>query len=304
MDLILVARKQAETKTYTLRLPDVLFLMITSLLVVAALSASVTRMVLDERARMHAAFETAASAPSAEHETDVAPAAEGTDLRQVAARVAQMQSQLVRLDKLSDRLTRMVGFSTDELLASDENAGGRFDAVPPPVMTLAGLMRQVDVLFRQFDDRRDMLGALESLFALDDVRRKLLPTSLPLETGAYSSDFGWRTDPFTNERNYHEGIDFTAEHGAPILAAAGGVVVYSAFHPQYGNMLEIDHGNGLVTRYAHAAKRLARVGDVVTRGAQIGEVGSSGRSTGNHLHFEVRRNGAPLNPAQFLRLRG
>lgn len=304
MDLILVARKQAETKTYTLRLPDVLFLVITSLLVVAALSASVTRMVLDERAQMHVAFDTAASATGVEHEADVAPAAEGTDLRQVAARVAQMQSQLVRLDKLSDRLTRMVGFSTDELLASDENASGRFDAVPPPVMTLAGLMRQVDVLFRQFDDRRDMLGALESLFVLDDVRRKLLPTSLPLETGGYSSDFGWRTDPFTHERNYHEGIDFTAEHGAPILAAAGGVVVYSAFHPQYGNMLEIDHGNGLVTRYAHAAKRLARVGDVVTRGAQIGEVGSSGRSTGNHLHFEVRRSGAPLNPAQFLRLRG
>ncbi|HWI15556.1 MAG TPA: M23 family metallopeptidase, partial [Burkholderiales bacterium] len=150
----------------------------------------------------------------------------------------------------------------------------------------------------------DALGALESLFALDDVRRKLLPTSLPLEVGAHSSDYGWRTDPFSGQRTYHEGIDFMAEHGAPILAAAGGVVVYSDFHPQYGNMLEIDHGNGLVTRYAHAAKRLARVGDVVTRGAQIGEVGSSGRSTGNHLHFEVRRNGAPLNPAQFLRLRG
>jgi len=300
MDLILVARKQAETKTYSVRLPDLLFLAVTSLLAVAALSAGVTRMVLRERPVAPVAYETA-SPMLAEHEP-VAP--QGADLRQIATRVGQMQSHLVRLDLLSERLTRMVGFRADELIGADEVSASRFDAVPPPVMTLAGLMRQVDALFRQLDDRRDALGALESLFALDDVRRKLLPTSLPLEAGAYSSDYGWRTDPFTGERTYHEGIDFMAEHGAPILAAAGGVVVYSDFHPQYGNMLEIDHGNGLVTRYAHAAKRLARVGDVVTRGARIGEVGSSGRSTGNHLHFEVRRNGAPLNPAQFLRLRG
>lgn len=303
MDLILVARKPAGTKTYTLRLPDVVFLAVTTVLAVAAVSASFTRMLLDHRSHAALAYD-AVAAPRPPAQAAVPQAAQGTDLRQIATRLGEMQSHLVRLDELSDRLTRMVGFRTDELLAADDPAPSRFDAVPPPVMTLATLTRQVDVLFRQFDDRRDALGALESLFSLDDVRRKLLPTSSPLEVGRHSSDFGWRADPFTGGRTYHEGIDFMAEHGAPILAAAGGVVVYSDFHPQYGNMLEIDHGNGLVTRYAHAAKRLARVGDVVTRGAQIGEVGSSGRSTGNHLHFEVRRNGAPLNPAQFLRLHG
>ncbi len=303
MDLILVSRKQAETRTYTLRLPDVLFLVVASLMAVAALSAGVTRMLLSER-QQEAIVDANPSPLPADHEAAAAPAAQRADLGQIATRVSQMQSQLLRLDMLSDRLTRMAGFRTDDLMGGDDAAYTRFDALPPPVMTLAGLMRQMDVLFRQLDDRRDALGALESLFALDDVRRKLLPTTLPLADGAHSSDFGWRTDPFTGERAYHEGIDFTADHGAPILAAAGGVVVYSDFHPQYGNMLEIDHGDGLVTRYAHAAKRLIRVGDVVTRGTQIGEVGSSGRSTGNHLHFEVRRNGAPLNPAQFLRLRG
>lgn len=302
MDLILVSRKQAETRTYTLRLPDVLFLVVASLLAVAALSSGVTRMLLGHQADAHAPYDAASHITPEQAPAASAPAI-GPDLGQIAARVSRMQSQLMRLDVLSDRLTRMAGFRADELM-TDEEAAPRFEAVPPPVMTLAGLMRQVDVLFREIDDRRGALGALESLFALDDVRRKLLPTTLPLADGGHSSDFGWRKDPFTGERAYHEGIDFMAQHGAPILAAAGGVVVYSGFHPQYGNMLAIDHGNGLVTRYAHAAKRLARVGDVVTRGARIGEVGSSGRSTGNHLHFEVRRNGAPLDPAQFLRLRG
>lgn len=301
MDLILVSRKHAETRTYTLRLPDVLFLLLAAMLVVAVMTASVTRMVLGEGSPSAGAVpELALDAHGVPPQQPV----HGADIGHIAARVSQMQSQLVRLDMLSERLTRMVGFRADELM---EDAGAPvpgFDAVPPPVMTLAGLMRQMDVLFRQLDGRRDALGALESLFSLDDVRRKLLPTTLPLAQAAHSSDFGWRKDPFTGERSYHEGIDFMAEQGAPILAAAGGVVVYSDFHPQYGNMLEIDHGHGLVTRYAHAARRLARVGDVVTRGAQIGEVGSSGRSTGNHLHFEVRRNGAPLDPARFLRLRG
>lgn len=302
MELILVSRKQAEAKSYTLRLPDVLLLAVASLLGVAALSAGVTRMLVGERPGAAVAYE--AAAVLAEHEAPALQPPQGGDLRQIATRLGQMQTQLMRLDMLSDRLTRMVGFRADELLAAGDGTYPYFDGVPPPVMTLAGLMRQVDVLFRHLDDRRDALGALESLFSLDDVRRKLLPTTLPLAAGSHSSDFGWRSDPLTGERAYHEGIDFMAVHGAPILAAAGGVVVYSDFHPQYGNMLEVDHGSGLVTRYAHAAKRLARVGDVVTRGAQIGEVGSSGRSTGNHLHFEVRRNGAPLDPAQFLRLRG
>ncbi len=303
MDVILVSRKQEITKTITLRLPHLVMFSIAGLAVIAAAAAAVNYTLLRHVAATRA--EAQAEPLSA---ADASPAGtltvDGPDVRQMATRLAQMQSELVRLDRVSDRLTRLVGFRMDELLGGADSKYARFDGVPPPVMTLAGVTRQLEALFRQVDERRDALGALESLFVLDDVRRKLLPTSLPITAGSHSSDFGWRTDPFTGERAYHEGIDFSAEHGAPILAAAGGVVVYSDFHPQYGNMIEIDHGNGLVTRYAHAAKRQARVGDVVARGAQIGEVGSSGRSTGNHLHFEVRRAGAPLNPAQFLRLRG
>ena len=302
MDVILVSRNRAKTRTITLRLHHLLLLGIAGVLGVACMSAAMNYALLRYAAHQRAAGEPlVVDSPARSHTTHDLSA---TDLRGVAQRLAEMQTQLLRLDVLGDRLSRIAGFRSDELMASAEEQSSRFDAVPPAVMTLAGLTRQLDAVFRELDGQRDALGALESLFALDDVRRKLLPTSLPLQTGSHSSDFGWRRDPFTGERTLHEGIDFMAEHGAPILAAAGGVVVYSDFHPQYGNMIEIDHGNGLVTRYAHAARRAARVGDVVARGAQIGEVGSSGRATGDHLHFEVRRNGAPLNPAQFLRLRG
>ena len=303
MDVILVSRKRAKTRTITLQLHHLLLLGILGFLGVASVSAAVNYALLRYAPHYRAAQgELLAAGTLTRSETPRESAA--TDVRGMAQRLAEMQAQLLRLDVLGNRLSRMAGFRSDELMASAEDESARFDALPPAVMTLAGLTRQFDAVFRQLDGQRDALGALESLFVLDDVRRKLLPTSLPVEIGSHSSDYGWRRDPFTGERTLHEGIDFMAEHGAPILAAAGGVVVYSDFHPQYGNMIEIDHGNGLMTRYAHAAKRMARVGDVVTRGAQIGEVGSSGRSTGNHLHFEVRRNGAPLNPAQFLRLRG
>jgi murein DD-endopeptidase MepM/ murein hydrolase activator NlpD len=127
---------------------------------------------------------------------------------------------------------------------------------------------------------------------------------LPVQGGWYSSNYGWRIDPFSGQRAFHEGIDVIAGEGTPVQSAAGGVVVYSDFHPQYGNMIEIDHGNDLITRYAHLSQRLAKVGDLVLRGGKIAEVGKTGRATGTHLHFEVRQRGGPVNPAQFLRLPG
>jgi len=182
--------------------------------------------------------------------------------------------------------------------------GGALSSVPSEDLSLGGFTRQIDQLTKQLDDRGDSLGILESLFTLDSAKKKLVPTMAPVEGGWYSSNYGWRIDPFTGQRAFHEGIDFIAEQGTPVKAAAGGVVVYSDFHPQYGNMIEIDHGNELITRYAHNSTRLVKVGEVVLRGVKIGEVGKTGRATGTHLHFEVRQRGAPQNPTQFLRLPG
>jgi murein DD-endopeptidase MepM/ murein hydrolase activator NlpD len=145
-----------------------------------------------------------------------------------------------------------------------------------------------------------MLGVLEAQLFEQAVKKKMIPTMMPVRAPYNASSFGRRIDPFNGQWAMHEGIDFIAEYGSPIVAAAGGVVIFAGFHPQYGYMVDIDHGNDLVTRYAHLSKLFVREGDVVQRGHRIALSGSTGRSTGPHLHFEVRYRGAAQNPAKFL----
>ena len=132
------------------------------------------------------------------------------------------------------------------------------------------------------------------------VKKKAMPTMMPVTAPFNASGFGYRIDPFTGQQAMHEGIDFITDSGTPVVAAAGGVVQFAGFHPQYGNMIDIDHGNDLVTRYAHLSKVLVKEGDLLPRGRRIGDSGSTGRSTGPHLHFEVRFRGAAQNPSRFL----
>ena len=225
------------------------------------------------------------------------------NLNAMAKRLGEMQAQLLRLDTLGERLAKLAGFKPQEFQFTEPpGRGGAPSSVPSRDFGLNDLSKQVDFLTRQVEDRGDKLGVLESLLTLESAKKKLIPTMLPVIGGSYSSNFGWRIDPFNGQHSYHEGIDFAGGEGTPILAAAGGVVVYAERHPQYGNMVEIDHGNDLITRYAHASRMHVKVGDMVLRGAKIAEVGSTGRSTGSHLHFEVRQRGIAVNPAQFLQL--
>jgi len=145
-----------------------------------------------------------------------------------------------------------------------------------------------------------MLGVLEAQLFEQAVKKKMIPTIMPVKAPYNASSFGRRIDPFNGQWAMHEGIDFIADYGSQIVAAAGGVVIFAGFHPQYGYMIDIDHGNDLVTRYAHTSKIVVREGDLVQRGRKIGEVGTTGRSTGPHLHFEVRFRGAAQNPLKFL----
>jgi murein DD-endopeptidase MepM/ murein hydrolase activator NlpD len=154
------------------------------------------------------------------------------------------------------------------------------------------------------DERNDQMSVLEALLVQDSVNKKFLPSYAPVDSLQYTSNFGNRIDPFTGLHSFHEGIDFHGDKGTAVLAAASGKVVTAEAHPAYGNMVEIDHGNGLVSRYAHASRLLVKEGDLVVRGQKIAEIGSTGRSTGPHLHFEVRLNGTPQNPARFLRASG
>ena len=226
-------------------------------------------------------------------------------LNAMAVRMGQMQAQLLRLDSVGARLAELSGIKPQEFrFNQNPGQGGTVSTLPSEDMSFAEFNSKIQELSLALDDRSDKLGALDSLLMQDRLKKKMLPSVMPVNTKWYSSGFGVRIDPFTGRRIFHEGVDFSAATGTPIVAAAGGVVVYSDFHPEYGNMVDVDHGNDFVSRYAHASKRLVRLGQVVVRGQKIAEVGSTGRSTGPHLHFEVRHKGSPQNPSRFLKMPG
>ena len=224
-----------------------------------------------------------------------------SSLDAMATRIGQMQAQLQRLDALGTRLAKLTGMKPEEFQFSKPAAqGGPLVIMPTQEMSANVLEQQMNRLANVVNDRNDKLLALETMLLQNQLSRKLLPSIPPVNEGWYSSNFGWRMDPFTGVNAMHEGVDYVVELGTPIHASAGGVVAYASLHPQYGNMVEIDHGNDIITRYAHASKLLVKVGQVVRRGDKIAEVGSTGRSTGNHLHFEVRYQGIAQNPVRFL----
>ena len=222
----------------------------------------------------------------------------------MAVRLGELQAQMLRLDNLGDRLAKSAGLKPQELQslqAAPGRGGAESTSVPARNLTLLELTEMLDRLARQVDARTDQLNVLEALLLQSSASRRFMPSLPPILDGWFSSNFGYRIDPFTGQRSFHDGIDFPAETGTPILAAASGKVVYAEVHPEYGRMVEIDHGNGLVSRYAHASQLAVKEGDLVVAGQRVATVGSTGRSTGPHLHFEVRLNGVPQNPARFLK---
>ena len=237
-------------------------------------------------------------------------------LSAMAMKLGDLQAQMLRLDSLGERLASLAGLKPQELpagLKSQElpaleprSIPGR--GGPAPTLrrdfTMDEFTAMLTQLTRQVDERSDQLGVLEALVVTDSANKKFLPTLPPIQDGWFSSNFGWRIDPFNGQKTFHEGIDFPAEAGTTVDAAASGKVIFADVHPAYGKMIEIDHGNGLVSRYAHCSVLLVKEGDLVIRGQRVAEVGSTGRSTGPHLHFEVRLNGVPQNPARFLQPTG
>ena len=227
---------------------------------------------------------------------------EGMDT--MAKRLGQMQAELQRLDALGVRLAKLSGMKPQEFDFTKPPAqGGPLIPILPPTqqnVSLDSMGQQLSNLSLLLSDRNDKLVALEPLVKQDLLSKKKFIAAPPIDGGWFSSNFGWRIDPFNGHNAMHEGVDYVMPEGSPIHAVSGGIVVYSAYHVQYGNMVEVDHGNDVVTRYAHASRRLVQVGQIVRRGQEIAKVGSTGRSTGNHLHFEVRFRGAAQNPTRFL----
>ena len=305
MNIILVSGKLTRARTLTLTVPHLVLGTGATLLALLVLAFGLQYFMLRYAASLNSPLLNTLVLSAQQEQNEKTQSYLRDNLNAMAAKLGQMQAQLLRLDTLGERLAKTAGFKPQEFMFDQvPGQGGAVSTLPTYDLSLGDLSRQVDLLTRQVDDRTEKLGILDSLMIIDSAKKKLLPSVLPIEGGWYSSNFGWRIDPFNGVRAFHEGMDFMAEVGTLARAAAGGVVIYSDFHPQYGNMIEIDHGNGLVTRYAHLSKRLAKIGDVVMSSGKIGTVGNTGRSTGPHLHFEVRQNGAALNPVRFFRLPG
>jgi murein DD-endopeptidase MepM/ murein hydrolase activator NlpD len=222
------------------------------------------------------------------------------NLNAMAVKLGEMQAQLTRLDALGERLSSISGVRDIRFTEAPGLGGASPTLLPPQNLSLAEFSEKLALLSRQVESRNDMLGVLDAQLFEQAVKKRLLPTMMPVAASYNASSFGRRIDPFTGQWAMHEGIDFLADSGSPIHAAAAGVVIFSGFHPQYGYVIDIDHGNDLVTRYAHCSKLYVREGDVLQRGRKIAESGSTGRSTGPHLHFEVRYRGTAQNPAKFL----
>ena len=221
------------------------------------------------------------------------------NLNALAAKVGELQARILRLDAFGQRLAKAAGIKPEEF-KFDEKPGQGGPAAAGRDLSMPEFQHMLDDISRTLDDRGDKLGVLDSLLLDDRLARKTIPTTLPVAMGYYSSNFGYRVDPITGKSTFHTGVDLIANVGTPVMAAAGGVVASSSYSGEYGNMVDVDHDNGLTSRYAHLSRSLVKAGDVVMKGQVIAMVGVTGRTTGPHLHFEVREKGIPLNPNKFL----
>ena len=220
----------------------------------------------------------------------------------LAGRVGQMNAQVIRLNALGRRLTEMAKLDKGEFnFDSPPAVGGPEGLMVGATVGSADITGMLDTLSQQLKDRERQLTVLESLISTRNLSNQIVPGGRPVIQGWISSYFGGRTDPFTGRNAFHRGLDFAGRAGSQVVAVASGVVTYSKDRFGYGRTVEINHGNGYVTRYAHNQKALVKVGDTVQKGQAIALMGSTGRSIGPHLHFEVLRNGRAVDPLRFVK---
>lgn len=215
----------------------------------------------------------------------------------MARKLGEMQAKVLQLESLGERVSGLAGVSPADIKIKPGQGGA---LVSGRELSMEELQTTLTDLDRLTNQRTDVMTVIESRLFEQKIKKMMVPTQAPIPSANLGSIFGWRIDPITGQSALHTGLDFAAETGTSIFSAAGGVVVTQEYHFQYGNMIEIDHGNGLISRYAHSSKVFVKKGDLIKRGQKIAEVGTTGRSTGPHLHFEVLVQGIPQDPQKFL----
>lgn len=223
------------------------------------------------------------------------------NINALASRLGQLQSHVIRLDALGDRLGKVAGIDPSEFdFSTSPGVGGPERGSSVDSTSLPDFMAALQKLTRDLDDREQQLAVLEDMLINRNVDQVVKPSGRPVSKGWLSSYYGVRTDPFTGRPDFHEGIDFAGPEGGDVVAVASGVVTWAGGRFGYGNLVEINHGKGYATRYGHNREVLVKVGDMVKKGDIVAHIGSTGRSTGPHVHYEVLRNGHPVNPIRFV----
>lgn len=306
MHLILVSDRFATAKSITLTGRHFVFGLIAGVIAMLALSSLVSYLTVRFAAelRLPVLHELVRSINAEDARRSAAVARE--NINAMAVKLGEMQAQLIHLGTLGERLAGAAGVKIQDLRPTpskgEDSAARGGPLVQAAALTGDELQKAVESLSIALEAQADSMSLIESQMLDERIRKNLMPTSLPVEGAWNASTYGWRIDPFTGQRAMHEGVDFPAPVGEPIRAAAAGIVTAAERHPEYGNVVEVDHGQGLTTRYAHASKISVKAGEFVKRGQLLAAVGNTGRSTGPHLHFEVRMHGIAQNPDRFLRV--
>jgi murein DD-endopeptidase MepM/ murein hydrolase activator NlpD len=223
------------------------------------------------------------------------------DVDALALRLGELQAKVIRLDALGERLTEVAKLDKGEFDFSTQPAvGGPKEDSAVESMPVPEFIQTLEALNRQVDDRAQQLGLLESMLMSRSLQDEVLPAGRPIKRGWISSYFGMRTDPFTGRREHHKGVDLAGKAGSEVIAVGAGVVTWAGSRYGYGNLVEVNHGNGYSTRYGHNESVLVAVGDTVRKGQALSLMGSTGRSTGPHVHFEVRYKGKTVDPKKYI----
>jgi len=223
------------------------------------------------------------------------------NLTALSKQLGQMQAHVIRLDALGERLTKMADLENGEFNFEREPAlGGPSGKSEVKPVQIDDFIDSMKILSQQIQDRTKQLAVLETMMMSRNLQEEIYPAGRPVKGGWISSYFGWRANPFSGGREHHDGMDFAGKEGSDVLAVASGVVTWASKRYGYGNLVEVNHGNGYSTRYGHNNEIVVKVGQTVKKGEVLSKMGSTGRSTGPHVHFEVLYHGRTVNPDKYI----
>lgn len=302
MNIIIVSRRHGQTRTLASWVP--VFLSVAFLGVFVGLGyvgyqlgASADNTVFDKESA--AAWQETLDL----QQTELSKVREYTEdqLQALTIRIAELQARLTRIDAVGERLVKVAKLDEGEFDFSEPPAlGGPEETYSELAFQAPDFVNVIDELASRIDSREEQLSVLESLLGDRKIQNDTFIAGRPITRGWMSSRFGYRNDPFNGKIAWHDGVDFAGKEGSDIISVAAGVVTWAGPRYGYGLMVEVNHGNGFSTRYAHAKELKVEVGDIVKKNQMVAAMGSSGRSTGPHVHFEVRLNGRAVDPAKYI----